>query len=74
LFSDQHLQTLRELLERRQDPVVTTETYDDMLRMVATEQAIRKSTRQKQKEVQARKSAVLAPHIPTDPFNDPSGW
>lgn len=74
MFSDVHLQELKGILERRQDPAVPAQVYEDMLRMVETEQDIRRGARQRQKTHRARKEALSAPLIPVDPFNDPSSW
>ena len=71
MLTNSLLETLVGMLERRQDPQVTDEEYNDMLRMVRSEQAVRNLRKTRLKK--ARQAAVASPIVP-DPFNDPTNW
>ena len=71
MLTNSLLNTLVGMLERRQDPQVTDEEYDDMLRMVQSEQNSRRM--RKERLSKARQASIASPIIP-DPFNDPTNW
>ena len=71
MFTNSMLETLKGILERRYDPEVAGDEYEDMLRMVKSEQNARKAGQERISK--ARQAAVDGPILP-DPFNDPSNW
>lgn len=71
MLTNSLLDTLVGILERRYDPEVTDEEYDDMLRMVQSEQSSRNM--RKERLSKARQASVASPIVP-DPFNDPTNW
>ena len=71
MLTNSLLETLVGMLERRLDPQVTDEEYNDMLRMVRSEQAVRNL--RKHRVSKARQASVASPIVP-DPFNDPTNW
>jgi len=71
MFTNSLLETLAGMLKRQCDPEVTGDEYEDMLRMVRTEQGARAGERERLSK--ARQAAVDGPILP-DPFNDPSNW
>ena len=71
MLTNSLLDTLVQMLERRQDPLVTDEEYEDMLRMTKAEQNARHL--RKDRVAKARQASVASPIVP-DPFNDPSNW
>ena len=71
MLTNSLLDILVGMLERRQDPQVTDEEYEDMLRMAKTEQNVRQT--RKDRFAKARQASVASPIVP-DPFNDPTNW
>tara|TARA_B100000287_G_C20660712_1_gene790026 strand:+ start:1493 stop:1708 length:216 start_codon:yes stop_codon:yes gene_type:complete len=71
MLTNSLLDTLVGILERRYDPEVTDEEYEDMLRMAKAEQNVRQT--RKDRLAKARQASVASPIVP-DPFNDPTNW
>ena len=72
MLTNSQLDTLIGILERRCDTKVTEAEYDDMLRMVKSEQSARNIGRERMKEL--RENPIDVGSIVPDPFNDPSNW
>jgi len=73
MFGDSQLEVLHGILARRVDTSVSSQDYEDLMHMVQTEQAVRKSARQKNREYRARVSATEAPVL-SELGNDPIKW
>tara|TARA_B100000131_G_C17966823_1_gene552727 strand:+ start:325 stop:546 length:222 start_codon:yes stop_codon:yes gene_type:complete len=73
MFGDSQLEVLHGIMTRRVDTNVSSQDYEDLLHMIQTEQAVRRSARQKQRDHRARVSATEAPVLP-ELGNDPIKW
>jgi len=74
MFADYQLEVLIGMLQRRQDPSVSTQDYEDMLRLASGEQDSRRTVRRKNEAARARRSAVESPTEIPGLGNDPIEW
>ncbi len=74
MFTDHQLEVLLGILQRRQDPNVSTQDYEDMLRLAMGEQDSRRTARRKNEAARARRAAVESPTEIPGLANDPIKW
>lgn len=74
MFTDHQLEVLMGMLQRRQDPNVPAQDYEDMLRLTVSEQESRRTARRKNEAARARRAAVESPTEIPGLANDPIKW